>query len=469
MIRGLFDDHYQALPLWREAGLRDLTCLHVDAHLDVMEDGFTPQALAGIAAARTGEELERFHGDPELPWGGLHCGNYLYPALLDGTVSTLIWLLPRAVIRSSSLLDGVRQEVARGVDLSFAEYASFRLVGDHVEGTLLGRRLLVCTSDSLPALRPEERANLALDIDIDYFVRLQDDRIWQTPHQLHQALGDLSPVALTVATSCEGGYTPVQHRYLGQVCLDVFSGQPQRWRSELEAMVEAEETREWEPLLQTCPPEWRPAVLSLLGRHEEARRLAPDYQRHPLNLAARCLQKGELEQGLRLLEGCDEPEAARRLLGALAAGDDPALVAVRLELLKAASGISSLERGRLSRAQGEALLRAGDARSAVPLLKAAVRAEPSSSYNHFCLARALRGAGELNGAARSLRTALKFANGRLSSLPMLLEACSLYQDLGQPALARAAARELEASDPTGRFLAELLLRSRRERRGPVAQ
>ena len=88
MIDALFDDHYQALPTWREAGLDGLTCVHVDAHLDVSTDGFTERSLAGIAKARTREELAAFRGNPRLPWGGLHCGNYLYPALLDGTVTT---------------------------------------------------------------------------------------------------------------------------------------------------------------------------------------------------------------------------------------------------------------------------------------------------------------------------------------------------------------------------------------------
>ena len=152
MVSALFDDHYEAFPLWREAGLSGLTCLHVDAHLDVMADGFTPQMVKRIATTQTRAGLEEFRNHDELPWGGFHCGNYLYPALLDGTVTTLIWMLPRDIIKGNSFLDGTRQELQNWVDMTFDEYSSLRCEEGRVEGTLLGRRLIVCTSDSMPEL-----------------------------------------------------------------------------------------------------------------------------------------------------------------------------------------------------------------------------------------------------------------------------------------------------------------------------
>jgi tetratricopeptide (TPR) repeat protein len=238
MLSALFDDHFEAFLVWREAGLSGLTCVHVDAHLDVSADGFSEQALQGIAKAKSRDEVGAFRGNPKLPWGGFHCGNYLYPALLDGTVTTFVWVVP-AGFAEGSLVQNARQTLQNWLDMRIEDFRSLKTVKGRVEGQLLGRRLVICTSDNLPEFSPEEQANIALDIDVDYFVRIKDDRMWQSPHQLRRDLGDLRPVALTVATSCEGGYTPLSHRWLGQVCLDVFKGDPESWRAETEELQKA--------------------------------------------------------------------------------------------------------------------------------------------------------------------------------------------------------------------------------------
>lgn len=422
MITCLFDDHYEAFPLWREAGLRDLTCLHVDAHLDVMAEGFTAETLRGIGEARTRSELARFRGDPKLPWGGFHCGNYLYPALMDGTVTTLIWLLPRHILKGPSFLDGVRMELANWVDLTFAEDRALREVDGRVEGELLGRRFVVCTSESIPALSDGERANLALDIDVDYFVRLSDDKVWQTPHQLRDALGYLEPVALTVALSCDGGYTPFSERYLGQVCVDLFSGDV------------------------------------------EASRLASDYVENPLNLAARCLQKGQLEQGLEILSRCDDPDGTRVFLSAMLGAGLGSLSGSQLESLLNRPELGDFERARLWRKQAEIWAEEGQGRRAVAALKKTLKVEPERAETHFRLATLQRQAGERDAAARSLRKALKLVQGRVSSLPMLLESWRLYQQMGQSALARATLKELLDNDTSGVYAAQVLLEQGRARR-----
>ncbi|HIB65105.1 MAG TPA: hypothetical protein EYO33_08350, partial [Phycisphaerales bacterium] len=66
-----------------------LTCLHIDAHLDVMEDNFSPQALLDLGPQATSQTLRRYRDE-----GILTCANYLYPALRAGLVERLIWVLP---------------------------------------------------------------------------------------------------------------------------------------------------------------------------------------------------------------------------------------------------------------------------------------------------------------------------------------------------------------------------------------
>ena len=76
------EDHSGAYVLWKESDLRNGICIHVDAHLDVMDRGFTPEMLEKIAAVRTAGDLKECLTPTFLPWGGVHCGNYLYPALI---------------------------------------------------------------------------------------------------------------------------------------------------------------------------------------------------------------------------------------------------------------------------------------------------------------------------------------------------------------------------------------------------
>ncbi len=466
MISALFDDHCQALAVWREAGLRNLTCVHVDAHLDVMEDGFGNDTLAGLAG---GGQPSRYRDRADLPWGGLHCGNFLYPALREGTVTTLIWVMPPWLLPASTgPLDAALQELGRWMDLSFDEYRSFREQDGYVEGQLVGRRLILCTSDTLPPLPQHEPT--VLDIDLDYFVRLQDDRLWQTPHQLQAQLAGLRPRALTVAMSCQGGYTPTCQRYLGKVCLDVFSNQPQRWRSELQAMLDAEREgdRAWERLLNKVPAAWLPAVLCRLGRQQEASALDDDYRYSPLDQAARRFQQGRWLEGLEILQGSHEPGSARFLLAALLHRADhlPAEQVDLIAALLARPELSDLERARGWLAQAEGLRRAGQIQQATALLKKVVKIEPERALGHFRLAQALQAVGQDHAAARFLRKALRLAQGRVSSLAMLKEACRLYDRMGQTALARQTRKELEANDVSGITTAESLL-ERRATRSPA--
>ncbi len=462
MVSALFDDHYEAFPLWREAGLSGLTCVHVDAHLDVMEDGFNPEILEKIGRARTRAELDEFRGDSDLPWGGFHCGNYLFPALLDGTVTTLIWLLPREVIKGTSLLDGSRQELQNWVDLTFEEYSSFRFEDGRVEGTLLGCRLVVCTSQSFPELTGPEKENLALDIDVDYFVRLKDDKVWQTPYQLKEALGPIEPVALSVAMSCEGGYTPVSQRYLGQVCLDLFSKGDESYRPHVEALIQAQESpdeSDWSALLASVPDFMKPAVLCHMDRPAEAEVMDSEYQQKAINLASRCLQKKQYQEGLKILTVSDEPDTTRYFLSAFlaAGGTDPEVNQDQLAILLDKPGITPIEKARLWRMQAEALSKLNRPKKALSILKKALRVEPRRAELHHMMALNLRATGERAAAARSLRKALRISRGRISSLAMLLDASRLYEELGQAALARATRRQLEESDVTGYFAIESLL------------
>lgn len=512
MLSALFDDHYETFVAWREAGLKGLTCVHVDAHLDVSTDGFSETTLAGIGRARNRNELAAYRGNPKLPWGGFHCGNYLYPALWDGTVTTLIWVVP-ADFGEGSFLQSTRQTLQSWVDLTFDEYRSLKMVDGRAEGVLFGRRLVVCTSDNLPTLSEEEASRVALDIDVDYFISIRDDRMWQTPHELREALGDLRPIALTVATSCEGGYTPLFHRCLGAICQHVFAGESDAWRQETKAYqaalhagldlpTEAEATvsgdsdtggdeggnesavapldpkDESQPplaleeelqerrrralleFLEVCPELFKPSVLCALGRYEEAATLDDEYTWMASDAAGRLFQKRRYAEALSCLEGAN-PRGGDIGFGFLTAfltlgTAQTDLTLDELDKLLAWPGLADRDTARLLALKAEML---GDKQPklAIEALNQALKVEPNRAHTHHLLAQYQRELGRREDAAKNLRKALRLARGKLSSLPMLLDASRLYDTMGQKAMAHATRRELEDSDVTGFYAIKAVL------------
>ena len=457
MISAIFDDHYEAFCTWREAGLTGLTCIHVDAHLDVMSVGFNEESLKGIARAGTREEIEEFRGNPRLPWGGFHCGNYLYPALKDGTVKELIWVLPAHIIGGETFIDGVRQEVQNWVDLELDEYGGLRGEDGAVAGTLAGVRFVVCTAENLPRLAPD--AKVALDIDVDYFIRNTDDKIWQTPQELCQLLGPLEIEALTVAYSVDGGYTPLQERFLGKVALDVFSGQPDAWKAETDRVLELEGDNEAIEQFLAEAPDWlKPALLLRLGRVEEAEKADPEYTLRFSNLVARHLVKKEHEQGLELMkESTDESAESLYLRTYLSLGCNDALEARRSLTKLLEHPLKPLERSRVLILKANACLDMGDAREALKLSEEALTIEPKSAELHFLKGSCLKGIGDLKKAAKAMRKALRLAKGKVSSLQMMLATARLYDELGQQAMASSLRRELKEVDVTGRYAIQTLL------------
>lgn len=460
----LVEDHYEAFPFWREAGLEGLTCVHVDAHLDVNDDGFTPESLAAISRARSAAELHAFRGNPELPWGGFHCGNYLFPALRDGTVTHLVWVIPPHIVKGPSLLDWLRAELQNWVDLSLDEYTGLAPAGPRVEGSLAGRRFTVCYADDLPPLKQP----LVLDIDVDYFVT-DSDQIWQSPYELRESLQHLDPVALSVAWSVDGGYTPLEHRFLGQVTVSAFVDRDERWRDAVERIRQAdagEETLD-ELLAEPWPP-WLTAALHVrrgLRLKEEpdgpsfqtARELCPEYRLTPGNLAARQMHLKRFDQALQWLDRCGEEGRYVDALVSLHMGDD-ARTAARLEQLMATE-LAPLEQSKVLALLAECRLRQGSPKEAAAGYKRAVALEPDKAHYLHRHALCLQALGDHRQAARLLRKALRLAGDRLSSLEMHLDLARLYQQAGNSTLAQAEHRLLQSKDVTGRLAMQSILES----------
>jgi tetratricopeptide (TPR) repeat protein len=124
-------------------------------------------------------------------------------------------------------------------------------------------------------------------------------------------------------------------------------------------------------------------------------------------------------------------------------------------------GLAERDRARLLSMQADVVGRQGDSRQALTLLRQAAKVEPDRAALHHQMAHYLRLLGERDEAARHVRKALRLTRGKVSSLPILLDASRLYDELGQRALARATRRELEESDVTGFYAINAILDSSR--------
>lgn len=205
------EDHSQAYFAWKRAGIRDAWCWHVDAHLDIGRDGLDPAALDRLQPAL--EPLPDLTGNPYVPWGGLNCGNYLYPAIRHGLVGRLTWVIPPD-LPQGKLLAWARTHLNGWLDLSVEESAGLRDAGGFIEGTLLGIPFQVGTAAALPI--PQEP--VLLDIDLDYYLNQQGEVWSQPPGPLPKSL------FTTVAYSVLGGYTPTAERRLAAPWSDNWSG-----------------------------------------------------------------------------------------------------------------------------------------------------------------------------------------------------------------------------------------------------
>lgn len=458
MIKAMFDDHYESFSTWREAGLKELCCLHIDAHLDLMEDDFEPDCLAAISQAKNAEELEKFRSLGG-PWGGsFHCGNFLYPALRDGTISELIWILPPHILQGTSRLDATLEELRKWVDLPLADYANFQERENRVEGTLLGVPFVACTSQNLPTLSPEQKQRLAIDIDVDYFIRVSDNKLWETPEQLAEALGPLEPLVLTVALSRDGGYTPPQDQYLGKVCLDVFSGQSKDWGQKVRDIQKADELPEverekaWESLLTQACSTTTPALLARLGRWEQAHNHNSLYQNLPLNQAARLMEQKNWGKSLDFssvsISSLEKESLQVRFFSYFFSNQFREALEISKKL-REIPDMARHERIKILQLSGEAHDALQEYQAACALYRHGLLLSPSHAGLHLSLALSQKQNGEKKKATRALRKSLRFSEGKLSHLSNLILAINWYEELGQKSLAQAARRELQAKDPKG--------------------
>ena len=189
------ENHDRAYSVWREAKVRERVLVHVDAHHDMswMADH-----------------------------GSLSIANFICPALKEGVVREVYWVVPDGTWESRAGRAALRSHV-RDIQAGYpGDSSAARWEDRRIRLAVLGRSLVICSLPSLPPLAEP----VLLDVDTDYLMiprvsygewDTHSPLPWRWPDELIASLRarSLGVGLVTVAYSVGGGHTPLQWKYLG--------------------------------------------------------------------------------------------------------------------------------------------------------------------------------------------------------------------------------------------------------------
>lgn len=264
------ENHDEALRIWRDAGCAKRVLVHVDAHHDMW---WVPP------------------GQP------VTIANFISPALRDGLLREIYWVVPDRSWESAENRRQVLHHVVRILEGFPVPRPSIDARRDRISTTLLGKPLHICSVEGLPDFREE----ILLDLDVDYliFPRVtygpgdpHPPLPWAWPEDLLRRLDarHVRSDLVTIAYSVFGGFTPLRWKYFGDELEARLAGDSlamrafQAIREGAEAAARADFSRAEQDYLQAAAslpglaaPLWHLACLySDSGCVEEARRT---YQR----------------------------------------------------------------------------------------------------------------------------------------------------------------------------------------------
>ena len=402
----VMEEHHDAYFFWKELGIRDAWCWHIDAHLDIGREGLTPKRLELLSGCESSERAAELGslGNCYLPWGGLHCGNYLYPAIREGLVGRLTWVIPPH-LPVGELLEWTRGHLDGWFELTLEEWSSFRLEDGVVRGEALGIPIEVGFWENLP--RPE--GEVLVDVDIDYFLTEQGE-VWRDSTEMAHELKNWKILATTVAYSVKGGYTPTEHRQLASPFLG-GSGVDGYVASRLDLATALYRCHQYSEALEALAD------------------LEEPYSLESLYYQGSVYQKTEqfgkaLESWSQLVERAEIPADGLAYLNGLCAE-----MCLKLERFD------------------EAIKYATQGKKLAP-----------SDYRHpWSEAVARENQGDLKLAIKLVRRALRLAENSLFSLKVRLALARLYRRQGRRELSRLELAQLALHDVTGQYRSSTLL------------
>lgn len=342
----LIENHDEAYYIWRDAGVRKRTLVHIDAHHDM------------------------WWADDKTT---INIANFICPALKQDFLQQVFWVVPDATFQDAKS----RKPVLQHLKQILKEYpgTSSAVIEDHrITASVLEKKLTICTLRSLPALHE----TVLLDIDVDYLViprvsYAKPDRHgllpWCWPNDLVNRLHDtgIRSDLVTVVYSVEGGYTPLQWKYLGQE-LVLRLKEPLGAGSDMDGMYRIRQAAEAEQRGETVIAE---------SKYREAQELFPKSAAAPYRLAHLLVSLERIEEGRQLYE------QAVRLDGSYKSA-------------YSSSGFHCYWRGELAAAERE--------------FQASLALDPSDAYSQLGLGLLAQKRKQWRQAEQHLRTALTLDN-----------------------------------------------------------
>lgn len=199
----LFDNHDEAYYLWKKLGLSDIAVVHIDAHHDL----FTKTGLRVPAIS-----------------------DFLRWALREGMVREAFWVIPTPAFETPEALENVRAHLKILTEVENGPQYSFDPEKRIGSLTVEGRKLTVCSTESMP----EISAPFVLDFDTDYMLLSEPpfstwhpvpEKPWIWPDEVAVQLADLARRAevVDICYSIAGGYTPPRWKHLGDDLAAIFA------------------------------------------------------------------------------------------------------------------------------------------------------------------------------------------------------------------------------------------------------
>ncbi|TLY29887.1 MAG: tetratricopeptide repeat protein [Nitrospirae bacterium] len=224
----MMEEHDGAYCAWKQAGLKDRIVVHIDAHIDFrwiperdLESLLSLRTLREVEDESSNDHLWNFTGRPTDKL--INVGNYLNPALREGHLRSLYWVVPDGFFATRERREQLETML---YDLEKSNPRALQRIAwtnGALQAELYGKPLTICLLSQIP--RFEEV--ILLDIDTDFliiksvspafpFPDLPDPTPWIWPEELVERLRErqLRSDCVTVAYSVEGGYTPLGYKYL---------------------------------------------------------------------------------------------------------------------------------------------------------------------------------------------------------------------------------------------------------------
>jgi tetratricopeptide (TPR) repeat protein len=208
------EEHSSQLHVWHQLGWKNVTLIYFDAHLDFQH--ISDSRIEKLKQCHTTAEIAQLekphHMVPDKGYS-YSIEDFLFAAHRLGIIKHVIWVIPTSNEQPQNPMNSIRMLQNRD-GFGLKDFTSFEIVGNTVTATPLGLKLTICGYQDLQNLKLPE--NTFIDIDIDYFIALPQDRPWIDPKVIFDCLKSLTIDSdiVTFTRSVSSGYMPLRYRFI---------------------------------------------------------------------------------------------------------------------------------------------------------------------------------------------------------------------------------------------------------------